>query len=112
MEKEELLVVAHPMPGWISVMPIPVQEEVGEGEGEGEEEAPMLVIGPFAFPAALPRPEAGIEAGIVIEMGETSSAYPVPFSEHSKVFYPDDRGIQVGDRRFLTMANVIAWTDD
>jgi hypothetical protein len=96
---------AHPMPGWIAVVPIP----------EPKEEKPCATCGEVHPAGRHPLvemlgggPPVAVVRAVVLEVGEAPE-HVVPFGEGATVFYTDARGIDIGDCRFMPAANVIAW---
>jgi hypothetical protein len=94
------------MPGWIAVAPIPEPDEkapcavCGEVHAEGQHPV-MQLLGAAG-------PPTKINSAVVLEVGDAPE-HLVPFEVGSKVFYTDDRGITIGDCRFMLAQAVIAW---
>lgn len=103
---------AHPMPGWLCVFVIPSTEEEAE-----EVKAKVAGIpGLFAM-LELGPPERGVTAAIVIEVGLLGTDLESHFStlgfgKGSKVYYREDRGIDIGEYQYVAMNSMIAWNGE
>lgn len=108
MEKTDRRQHSHPMPGWIAVMPMEMLREEGKFEhhlfAHGED-----------FVAGVLAQSDGIQAGIVLEIGplpdEVMENDLVPYAVNATVYWPDSKGIKIGDYTYLQAPSVIAWDD-
>ncbi len=109
----------HPAPGWIAVIPIP-GSEIKPDESEEERKPPKAVVRMIAenMNASIEEVEEmmsgesiGQIAAIVHEIGPEHGGMPeLPYSEGDTVYFPADRGVEVGEFRFLRWERVICWT--
>ena len=89
------------MPGWIAVVPIPDPDQ--------QEETPTIVPTQFGF--GVLKMSQGIESAIVVEKcDDAGGQLVIPFHEDDVVFYPNDRGVEIGDRTFIQLGSIIGYT--
>lgn len=93
-------VVAHPMPGWLAVIPI---TDPNENKNQEEDETPSLLTLIGVIPPNGPL----VLAGIVVESNDHSPHSFTP--NETKVFFWADRGVTIGERTFILESSVICY---
>jgi hypothetical protein len=108
---------AHPISGWLAVIPIPAG---GEEPNMPEIERETLSIGPFTVNSMkvdmrrMADAQPGIVAAVVVEVGPRPSGWDdvmIPFEENSTVYFMEGVGLKIGEYMFLQVQSVIAWED-
>lgn len=90
----------HPMPGWISVAPIPEPEQKPD-----EPPHPLiLMLGGGE--------QLRIVRAIVLEIGEHPEQHQIPFGQGDTVFFTSNRGSIINGALFMLAGNVMAWNSD
>jgi len=96
---------AHPMPGWIAVVPIPEPDESEKPPAER-----FTQFGPFLIDTG--QQEVKIVRAIVLEVGQLPGPEGlIPFEKDSTVYFTGEHGTLIGGVLFMLAQNVIAWED-
>lgn len=103
-------VVAHPMPGWVAIIPI-----TDPSVEKDEEDIPTVISTPLGLIPAISLSsilnkgdnDNLVLAGIVVELHEDCH---LPFHPNeTKVFFWADRGVTIGVRTFILESSVICY---